>query len=319
MRILVADDSPVYRTLVTRCLRDGGFEPMVVADGTKAWQVLRRADAPRLVLLDWVLPGLDGIELCRRIREEADQHYSYIVLLTGKDGQKHMLEAMQAGADDYIVKPFNDLVLQARLLVGKRILDLHEKLLAAQESMRHAATHDWLTGILNRGEGMSTLARELERARREKTSVGLLLADIDHFKAVNDTLGHLFGDEALREVARRFRAGLRIYDTVSRFGGEEFLIILAGCDEVTTIIRADELRSRIARQPISLAGSSRTVTISIGAAVAPSADPPSLDALLAQADRALYTAKQKGRNRVEHLDEAPIASSSQPGPASTSR
>lgn len=311
-RILIADDSPVYRRLVSDCVRSFGFEPVAVADGKAAWQILRRADTPRLVLLDWVLPGHDGIELCRRIREHADQYYSYIVLLTGKDGQKHMLEAMRAGADDYIVKPFDDALLEARLLVGKRILDLHEKLLAAQECMRHAATHDWLTGLLNRGEAMAALERELERGRREKTSVGVLLADIDHFKSVNDTLGHLFGDEALREVGRRFRAGLRLYDTVGRFGGEEFLLVLPGCDSVTTIVRADDLRSRIARQAISLSSASRTITISVGATVAPHNSQLTLGALLDQADRALYTAKQNGRNRVECLDDMPPDKSESP-------
>ena len=307
MRVLVAEDSVIYQRLVGNCLRDWGFSPIMAKDGTEAWQVLRRPDAPKLVLLDWVLPGLDGIEICRRIRQAgSDRPYSYVIVLTGKTGQKDMLEAMQAGADDYIVKPFDEPALRARLSVGKRILDLHEELVAARESMRHAATHDGLTGVLNRGEVMEALARELERAKRDKKPVGVILADIDHFKNVNDTHGHLYGDEALKEIAHRLRSKLRMYDSVGRYGGEEFLLILPGCDLVSTIVRADDLRATIASQPIVASKISRTITASMGVAVASELSQTDVEALLGQADRGLYAAKKSGRNRVEHLEDAPL-------------
>ena len=220
MNALVVDDSPIYRKLIRDHLQEWGFVSTEVETGEQAWRVLQQPDSPKLVLLDWVLPDLDGIELCQRVRNVgASRPYVYVILLTGKDGRKNMLTAMQAGVDDYLVKPFDESELRARILVGKRILDLQQELISARESMRHAATHDSLTGLMNRGEVMDFLTRELARSERDRKPVGIILADIDHFKSVNDSCGHLFGDEALKEIARRFRAKLRVYDAVGRYGG----------------------------------------------------------------------------------------------------
>ena len=316
MQVLVVEDSPVYRQLLTSHLQEWGFPFTIAKDGTEAWTLLQRPDCPRLVLLDWVLPEIDGVELCRRIRLAGmGNSYSYIILVTGKDGQDDMLQAMQAGADDYLVKPFDRLELRARLLVGKRIIGLHEELVSARESMRYAATHDSLTGVMNRGETLDFLNRELKRAKRADKPLSVVLADIDHFKKVNDTLGHLYGDEALKEVARRLRSKLRVYDGVGRYGGEEFLMVLADCDLMAALIKADELRLCVGSKPIVCAGASRNIAVSMGVAV--STDHPSGDitALLNQADRGLYAAKQKGRNRVEHVDEVrPRAASTLPRP-----
>src|SRR5260370_1612244 len=226
MQALVVDDSAVYRKLIGDHLRSWGFGVTLAETGSEAWCILQQPDAPKLVLLDWLLPDLDGIARWERIRQAgASGPYVYVILLTSKEGRQNMLDAMQAGADDYLMKPFDELELKARLLVGKRILDLQEELVSARESMRHAATHDNLTGLMNRGEIVAMLQRELERARREKKAVGVILGDIDHFKSVNDTLGHLFGDEALREMGRRLRAQLRIYDGVGRYGGGEVFFL----------------------------------------------------------------------------------------------
>lgn len=303
MEVLLVEDSPVYRKLVGTHLENWGFKLVVANDGPDAWGLLQRADCPRLILLDWVLPGMDGIEICRKIRQAAKgPQYSYIIILTGKDAKKDLLEAMQAGADDYLVKPFDELELKARLMVGKRILVLQEELVAAQESMRHAATHDSLTGLMNRGEVMETLRRELERARRGEKQVCVILGDLDRFKDINDTQGHLFGDEVLREVGRRLRAKLRVYDAVGRYGGEEFLMILPGCDAMTGIIRADDLRVHIAAKPIVSARGSRSVTLSLGVAVSTEGEAGDIETLLNRADQGLYLAKKKGRNRVEHIE-----------------
>jgi diguanylate cyclase (GGDEF)-like protein len=180
--------------------------------------------------------------------------------------------------------------------------------------MRHAATHDGLTGIFNRREVMEALVRELERARRDKKPVGIILADIDHFKDVNDSLGHLFGDEALKEVALRLRSKLRVYDAVGRYGGEEFLLILPGCDLVNTLVRADDLRSHIACLPITASKLSRTITVSMGVAVASEAGGTDIASLLGQADRGLYAAKDNGRNRVEHIEEECVTAPSRSAP-----
>ncbi len=304
MQTLVVEDSPVYRQILASHLEEWGFPFTIAKDGAGAWALLQQPDSPKLVLLDWVLPDIDGIELCRRIRLASTANsYSYVILLTGKDGKGDMLEAMQAGADDYLAKPFDQLELKARLLVGKRIVDLHRELVSARESMRYAATHDSLTGLMNRGETIDFLNRELERAKRTTKPVSILLADVDNFKKVNDTQGHLYGDEALKEVATRFRSKLRVYDGVGRYGGEEFLLILADCDLVSALIKADDLRACVGGRPIVSSKTSSNITVSMGVAVSTDHSPGDIGSLLSQADRGLYAAKRNGRNRVEHVDD----------------
>jgi diguanylate cyclase (GGDEF)-like protein len=305
MQALVVDDSAVYRKLIGDHLRSWGFGVTLAESGSEAWQILQQPDAPKLVLLDWVLPDLDGIELCQRIRQAGSSGpYVYVILLTSNEGRQNMLDAMQAGADDYLVKPFDELELKARLLVGKRILDLQEELVSARESMRHAATHDSLTGLMNRGEIVGMLQRELGRAIRERKPVGVILGDVDHFKSVNDTLGHLFGDEALREIGRRLRAQLRVYDGVGRYGGEEFLMILPNCDLPNTLLRANELHEIVAATPVVYSGEERLITMSMGVAVSARDGKNEVEALLNQADAGLYAAKEKGRNRIEYFADA---------------
>ena len=306
MQALVVDDSAVYRKLIGDHLRSWGFGVTLAETGSEAWRILEEPNAPKLVLLDWVLPDLDGIELCQRIRQAGSSSpYVYVILLTSKEGRQNMLQAMQAGADDYLVKPFDELELKARLLVGKRILDLQEELVSARESMRHAATHDSLTGLTNRGEILAMLERELERARRERKPVAVILCDVDHFKDVNDTLGHLFGDEALREIGRRLRAQLRVYDGVGRYGGEEFLMVLPSCDLPNALLRADGLREIIAKTPVVCSGEERLITMSMGVAVSACEGKNEVEMLLNQADAGLYKAKENGRNRIEHF--SPVA------------
>jgi two-component system, cell cycle response regulator len=302
MQALVVDDSAVYRKLISDHLRNWNFGITLAVSGAEAWEVLRQPGSPKLVLLDWVLPDIDGIELCRRIRENrSDGAYVYVILLTGKEGHQDMLEAMRAGADDYLVKPFDELELRARLMVGKRILELQEELVSARESMRHAATHDSLTGLLNRGEIVHTLERELERGRRERQPLSLILGDIDHFKKVNDTEGHLFGDEVLREVSTRLREKLRVYDSVGRYGGEEFLMVLPNCDLENALQRAEDLRLTIATTPVEHASKQCSITMSMGVAVSSCEGKDEVEALLNQADAGLYAAKDSGRNRVQRF------------------
>jgi two-component system cell cycle response regulator len=311
MQALVVDDSAVYRKLIGDHLRGWEFGVTLAETGSEAWRILEQPEAPKLVLLDWVLPDLDGIELCKRIRKAGSTGpYVYVILLTSKEGHQNMLDAMQAGADDFLAKPFDELELKARLLVGKRILDLQEELVAAREAMRHAATHDSLTGLMNRGEIFLMLERELERARREHTPVSVILGDIDHFKSVNDTLGHLFGDEALREIGQRLRAQLRVYDGVGRYGGEEFLMILPNCDLPNAMLRSNEMREIIARAPVVNGGEEKRITMSMGVAVSGCDGKTEVEALLNQADAGLYQAKKSGRNRVEHFAAATVKKAS---------
>lgn len=299
-RVLLAEDSAVHRHLIAGLLADWGFEAVVAKDGLEAWKLFQEAEAPHLVLLDWILPHIDGIELCRRIRQ-ATIHgvYTYVILLSQKDRQEDLLEGMGAGADDYLMKPFEPAELRARLLAGKRILQVQQELIEARESLRMAATYDGLTKLLNRNEILALLDRELARGDRENSSVAVILADIDHFKAINDSMGHLAGDGVLKEIARRLQGALRIYDGVGRYGGEEFLIILPGCDVQGAQTRAEELRRVISQEPIALGNHSRKVTISLGLTAVPPGRRVAIEALLSEADDALYQAKRNGRDRTE--------------------
>jgi len=301
--ILLAEDSAIYRHLIEGHLKEWGFELECARDGKEAWKLLIKQDAPRLALLDWVLPEIDGIELCRRLRGRAEgEPYTYIILLTSKNRQDEMLEALQAGADDFLVKPFDPLELKARLLVGNRIVELQQKLVSANRALQFAASHDFLTGAWNRAEIVAFLQRELARGRRDATPVGIALVDVDHFKKVNDQFGHEAGDCVLTEISNRLSASLREYDGIGRYGGEEFLLVIPGCDLATTIRRANQIRQFIASKPIATPLGEMIATVSMGATVADSSINSQL--ILRCADTALYRAKRNGRDRVEHLVSA---------------
>jgi two-component system, cell cycle response regulator len=296
--ILVAEDSAIYRRLIETHLNDWGFDFQCVRDGKEAWKHLSKKDAPRLALLDWVLPEIDGVELCRRLRNRPDDApYTYTILLTAKNRKDEKLEAMNAGADDFLAKPIDPLELKARLLVGKRIVDLQQKLVSANTALQFVASHDFLTGAWNRSEIVGFMQRELARARRDATPVGIVLVDVDHFKKVNDALGHETGDVVLKEVTERLTCSLREYDGVGRYGGEEFLLVIPGCDLGTTVRRANQIRELVCANPIVTPHGPVMVTVSMGATTAQSSTNSEL--LLREADSALYQAKRNGRNRVE--------------------
>jgi len=308
LTILLAEDSAIYRHLIEAQFKEWGFHYVLAKDGKEAWKLLSGQGAPRLAVLDWVLPEVDGVEICRRLRSTSKEvPYTYTILLTAKSERQEMLEAMEAGADDFLAKPFDPPELKARLLVGMRIVDLQHKLVSSNQALQFAACHDFLTGLWNRAEILNFLRRELERSRRDRTPVGIVLADVDHFKNVNDRLGHDSGDSVLKAVAGYLTSSLRAYDGVGRYGGEEFLIIIPGCDLETTVRRANQIRELVASKPIALHTGTATVTLSMGVAVADA----SLDVedLVRRADVALYQAKHKGRNRVERADDIPMTSS----------
>ena len=299
MRILIADDDPVSCRLLDGLLRKWGYQVLVAHNGTEAWEMLQADQAPRIALLDWMMPGLDGLEICRRVRARSSQAYVYVMLLTANDKVGNLVEGLESGADDYLTKPFHPQELRARLRVGLRILDLESGLVEARESLRFKASHDALTSIWNRGAIIELLERELSRSRRDGSSVGILLADIDHFKRINDTRGHLVGDEVLRAVTGRLKGEVRSYDAVGRYGGEEFLILLPGCDNSKLTAKAEQLVKMVERSSIETSTGSVPVTISIGGI--PSGDCPhaEVNSLLRAADTALYRAKMAGRNRSE--------------------
>ena len=298
MRILIAEDDPVSRRLLEATLTRWDYEVVVACDGTTALELLERDDAPTLALLDLVMPGLNGDQICRVVRERVRERYIYLLLLTAKSHKSDLIHGLNAGADDYLVKPVDPMELKARLNTGRRILGLQDQLIAAREAMRRQAMRDSLTGAWNHAAILDILQRELTRSERDGAPFSVLLADLDHFKRVNDTFGHLAGDEALCEAHRRMATAMRPYDMIGRYGGEEFLIVLPGCDETDALRIGERLRDAVADQPLRHDGEEISVTISAGAVVHDPSTPADARALLQAADQALYRAKHAGRNRV---------------------
>ncbi len=299
IRVLAAEDNPVFQSMLRSMLGKWGYEPVIARDGAEAWRTLDSGDAPRLAILDWMMPGLDGVEICRRVRAAGREPYIYILLLTARTESQDLVEGMEAGADDYLTKPFVAHELRVRLRAGRRILDLQSELMATREALRVQATHDNLTGILNRGAILDVLHSELVRASRDRRPVSVLLSDIDRFKSINDTCGHQCGDDILREAAHRMKGAMRVYDSVGRYGGEEFLIVLPGCDEEGARAQAERIREVFSEQPFRARNDLLTVTCSFGLSWREKPLPGDADALIREADLALYAAKATGRNRVE--------------------
>jgi len=305
VKILVADDSIVSRHLLDATLRRWGYEVVIACDGNEAWHLLQKDDAPSLAILDWMMPGMTGLEVCRLVRQQAREPYTYILLLTSKSLKEDLIEGMEAGADDYITKPFDQHELKVRLRAGTRLVELQAELLSAREALREQATKDWLTKLWNRSSILDILVRELARSHREARPVGVVLMDLDHFKNINDTHGHFAGDAVLREAAIRMLGATRQYDSVGRYGGEEFLIVLPGCDAQATYSLADRVRSQISKDSIGAGDAVLSLTASFGAtSVVPDVG-TTAESLIRRADEAMYLAKRQGRNQVQVLPFEP--------------
>ncbi len=298
MKVLIAEDDLTSRSILTAVLRKWGFDPVVTEDGEAAWGVLQRPDAPRLLLLDWNMPGMDGLEICRRLGEISSGNPPYVILLTARGEKSDVVQGLEAGAADYVSKPYDNEELQARIRVGQRMLELQSHLVEARDALAHQATHDFLTGVFNRRAIRERLNQEILRVGREKESLSIGMLDIDHFKNINDTYGHQAGDEALLAFTRCIQDGLRKYDCVGRYGGEEFLVIAPGSIGMRSENLYERLRIRIAEAEIATNAGSIFLTISIGVAAGTSQS--TVDTLIAAADTALYQAKAGGRNRVAY-------------------
>ncbi len=299
MRILIAEDDPVTRKLLEAHLAKWGHEIVVCSDGAQAWQVLRGEDPPKLVVLDWMMPEMDGVTLCSEIRKLEKQPYTYVILLTSKSLKEDVVAGLEAGADDYIIKPFDVHELKVRIRAGTRIVRLQEDLISALRASEFQASHDALTGLWNRRAILDKIQQELDRSGREGTNLGLVICDVDHFKQVNDNYGHLAGDAVLRELAKRINSSLRSYDSVGRYGGEEFIILIPGRDGVGAAESAERLRASVADLSMQINEGEFRCTMSFGATALNGREHFDLNSLIREADEALLLAKNRGRNRVE--------------------
>lgn len=296
MRILIAEDDKTSRTILTEILKKWGYEPIAVADGRSAWEIMQKPDAPPLSLLDWEMPGMNGLDVCRSIRENNPPNPPYLIILTNRGNKADIVAGLESGANDYISKPYDNSELQARINVGRRMVNLQTDLLHAKNALAHEAMHDPLTGALNRRAILESLSKELKRAERKQSTLSIGLCDIDHFKQINDTYGHQVGDAVLCSFVEVIQNNLRGYTLVGRYGGEEFLVVTP--DSTGSDIEGiyERLRYQIDKQRITTNSGEVGVTVSIG--VAGTNNGKTTDTLLATADAALYQAKEAGRNRV---------------------
>jgi two-component system, cell cycle response regulator len=300
IKILLAEDDAVSRLLMQRTLQGFGYDVIVAQDGRRAAEILSEQDGPRLALVDWMMPELDGPAVCREVRnKQAEGSYVYILLVTSKQSSEDIVAGLEAGADDYLTKPCHPAELRARLHTGRRILSLEHKLVKAREEMRDRATRDDLTGLWNRASILSLAKSEVLRCARRRSPLSVVLCDVDHFKRINDTYGHLIGDQVLKEVAARLCSAVRGYDAAGRYGGEEFLVLLDDCDESGLERRADAIRASVSSSPIQANHNSLHVTVSVGGITCGEGDTKlPLERILARADAALYDAKRQGRDRT---------------------
>jgi two-component system, cell cycle response regulator len=295
-RVLVAEDDAMFRRILQSWLENWGYRVTLAEDGAQAWKILQQDLPPQVLIFDWMMPAMNGLELCRKVRDRNQTPYQYVLLATARDAKQDLVRGLEAGADDYLTKPFEKNELKARLRACNRILTLQDDQIRAHEQLRYQATHDSLTGVWNRAEILETLRRELDRAARSNTATGLLMVDVDHFKRINDTYGHLTGDAVLKEVTQRITKAVRGYDSVGRYGGEEFVVVLPGYSRDQIDHGAERVRAAVDNGPIIVGEEKVPVTISIGAAV--TLGSISDKEVLAAADTALYRAKEIGRNRT---------------------
>lgn len=297
MKILIAEDDLISSRILEKNLKNWNYDVVLARSGEAAWQALRD-ETLRLAILDWMMPGMDGTEICKKIRRRKKFKYTYIILLSAKDRKQDIIAGLSSGADDYMTKPVNFLELRARLQTGRRIIDLEDKLLLIQRQLKDLASRDSLTKLWNRAEITKFLREELDRGEREKKPVGVIMIDIDYFKKINDFYGHDVGDMALLQIVSRVRRKVRKSDKTGRYGGDEIIVVLPNCSTLETRKIAERLRTSVARRGVKTGLELLPVTISCGCASSESMSQPSAEKLIRSSDAALLSAKNQGRNCV---------------------
>jgi diguanylate cyclase (GGDEF)-like protein len=307
MRALVADSDPERLRQLEGWLARWGYDVTPARNGVEAWSRLEAEREPILMLLAWRMEGMHGIDVCRKLRLHPELPSIYVLLFAGERGEEDLLDGVNGGADDFLFAPLEAVEVKARVRTGARIVEVERALRASQDALRVQSTRDAITGSWNRAAILDLLHKEQERARRKSGSVGVVLADLDFFRKVNETLGTPVGDEVLREAARRLSSTLRPYDAVGRYGGEEFLIVLPGSDGLGGLTVAERIRESFSSRPVHTTAGPVSITLSLGVAAEGGESTTDGSALLRAADTALKRAQQTGRNRVALSDESGLA------------
>lgn len=291
MNVLIAEDDIISCRALEKNLQDWGYEVLVTKNGEEAWEIIRNGGI-RLAILDWSMPKMNGLELCHKIRNEyqpKEEKYIYIILLTGRDLEEDIITGLSAGADDYITKPFSYMELKVRIQNGERII-------ALQDLQLQIANTDSLTQLWNRKKILELLEEELNRNFRDNKPVGVIMLDIDNFKTINDTYGHLIGDKIIIEVASRLQKQVRSYDKIGRYGGDELLLVLPGLSRQDAKNIAERLRKSVCAKKIQTDAGAIDTTVSLGVSIFDKASKPSTKRIIEESDHALYMAKERGRN-----------------------
>ena len=291
MNVLIAEDDIISCRALEKNLRDWGYRVHVTKNGEEAWEIIKNGGI-RLAIVDWGMPKMNGLELCHKIRNEyqpREEKYLYIILLTGRDLEKDIITGLSAGADDYITKPFSYMELKVRIQNGARII-------ALQDIQLQKANTDSLTQLWNRKKILEILEEELNRNFRENIPLGVIMLDIDNFKTINDTYGHLIGDKVIIEVASRLKKKIRSYDKIGRYGGDELLLILPGLGRQDAKNIAERLRQSVCAEKIQTEAGALNITVSLGVSIFDTASRPSTKKMIEESDLALYVAKGRGRN-----------------------
>jgi len=297
MRVLIAGGNPATLRLLRESLTKSGYDVVTVTSGGQAEDVLLQGEV-HIAICDWTLPDLNAVELCRRVRSSLQGSFPYILVLDEGATQEQLAEGVRAGVDDYVATPITAQELDLRIRTAQRVVDLQTELAETQRRLLQTATHDGLTGLWNHQAALSMLDREFVRAAREKRRLAVAMVDLDRFKNVNDLWGHPTGDAVLVEVASRLERSVRPYDVVGRYGGEEFLLVMPGCDCETGLRVAERVRLSVSDHSIGTAQGLVTVTTSIGVAGSDRVPASQSSDLVRAADTALYKAKAAGRNCV---------------------
>lgn len=303
-KILVVEDNAATRLLMQRILSKAGYEVTCTADGQEAIEAFSKTFFP-VMITDWLMPGMDGLELCRHIRRQELPGYVFVIMITSKDAQGDIIAGVNAGADEYLTKPFNRAELLARLTTAKRIHALESSLKQKTEEVRRLSITDPLTGAYNRVYLGEVLPSEVKRSHRYRRPLSVILCDIDHFKTINDTHGHRAGDAVLREFVCCLRGTIRDgADWVARYGGEEFVVVLPETPLSSALVVAERLRSAVAALSVPAGQKRLSLTASFGVASLRETDrhhSAAAEHLIETADRHMYEAKRQGRNRVVAL------------------